>query len=64
MPRVKRKIGVDTHVYDLAEFFLYDIDKSQYQNDVIEQLAMHLQQEIEDWLNYDLETYRKKDDEQ
>lgn len=57
----KRKIGVDTRVHDLAELFLDDVDKSQYENDIIEQLAMHLQQEIEDWINYDLPRYKKQE---
>lgn len=59
--RKPRIIGYDSKCYDLAEHFLDDIDKSQYENDITEQLAMIIQQNIETWLNYDLEYHRKKE---
>lgn len=62
MPR-KHRLGYDSACLDLAEYFLCDIDKSQYDDDIEEQLAMHLQKEIEDWLDYDLPRFKKKENE-
>lgn len=55
----RRRLSYDSKCFDLAEHFLDDIDKSQYENDIIEQFAMFIQSEVEDWLNYDLELFRK-----
>jgi hypothetical protein len=62
MARKPQIIGYDNKCFELAEHFLSDIVLAEYENDVTEQLAMFIQKEIEDWLNYDLKQYKKKGD--
>lgn len=57
----KLNVGYDNKCFELAEHFLSEEDLSKYENDVIEQLAMFIQREIEDWLNYDLIQFKKNE---
>ena len=56
-----RTMGYDDKCFELAEHFLSDIVLADYENDVKEQFAMFIQKEIEDWLNYDLAQFKKKE---